>query len=337
MNPLSDLIDRLRGLDLERMAGLRPAYPPVAVEMDRNEMVLVRLKRRRRGQPTLEAHQVRPMPEQAGAGSILRPNLVSPQEVAKRVRELLETSGTRPGRISLILPDNLAKVSLLSLPERPASRKQLEEIVRFKVRRSVPFRLDEAAWSYQLLPGENGGIHVLVVLLRRGVVEQYEKVFESVGARVGLFDLCTPNLFNLCRAKIVATAKAGVDAALLNCTPSYFSLLIVRGERLIFYRCKSYAVTDDAAQGHNGVMARELASSLSYYEEKLSGQGIGTVYLRSVAEPFEEVEGLLGKLGIERVERVDPAGSLELVEGLRLDPDVGQRIAPAVGAAAGRS
>ncbi len=335
MSALTDIVDRIRGFDLERTAGLRPNYPPVALELDGSEIVLVRLKRHRRGKPALEAHRQRPLPEPT-AGSILRPNLAAPEQVSQQIRELFEETGTRPGRVSLVVPDNLAKIALLTLPEKPPSRRQLEEIVRFKVRRSVPFRLEDAALSYQVLPGPGKSVHILVALLRKGVVEQYERVLGAAGARVGLFDLCTPNLLNLCRAELQTAAAAGGDVALLNCTRTYFSLLIVRGEQLIFYRCKSFGVGDNGAKQVNGALVRELAGSLSYYQEKLSGAGIQTAFVRSVAHSFEELDEQLGQLGIERVEPIDPTRALELVEGLKLDPAVGQRIAPAVGAAAGR-
>ena len=64
--------------------------------------------------------------------------------MAAQVRKLLETTGTKPGRLSLVLPDNLAKISLVSLPEKPPSARRLDEVLRFKLRRAVPFRLEDA-------------------------------------------------------------------------------------------------------------------------------------------------------------------------------------------------
>jgi hypothetical protein len=333
----TNFIASLRHLDLERVRGLRPNYPPVAVEMSRKEMVLVRL-RRRRGRIHLEAHQSRPLPEASVGASIFRPNLGSPDAIGTQIQELFEVSGTRPGRVSVVLPDNLAKITLLSLPDRPASRKQLQELIRFRLRRSVPFRLEDATISYQMLPGDGKGITVLVALMLRSVVEQYERVFEAAGARPGLVDLCTPNLYNLCRARLREACRDGRDAALLNCSQTYFSLLIVRGERLVFYRCKSYAVGEEGngAHGANGVMSREINGSLSYYQEKLGGAGIDTIFVRSVGAPMDKITALLEQFSFGTVTPVDPTAVLSLPEGLRLDGEVAQRIAPAVGAAAGR-
>lgn len=329
---LKSVVEDLRHLDLERMAGLRPSCPPVAVEIDRREIVLVRLQRGRRGNPVLEAHQVRMVPDHSVGASIFRPNLGSPEEFVQKVRDLFEGTGTRPGRVSLVLPDNLAKVSLITLPERPASRKQLLEIIRFKLRRSVPFRLEDSLISHQVLPSEGKELTVLVALMLRAVVEQYEQVLESIGARPGLVELCTLSLFNLCRAGMAKVAD-GRDVALLNCAYGYFALIIVRDGRLIFYRCKSLGLREDENQELDSVMARELASSFSYYQEKLGGQGIGKIFLRSLALPPDEVAGLVDRVGFGEVVAVDPSSALGLANGLRLDPAVGQRIAPAVGAA----
>jgi len=338
MASLSEMIDRIRGLDLERALGLHAAPPRIALEADRHEFSLVRMRAKRGSPPVLEEHRVESFEDPGVPSSIFDKNSVRSAELTERFRGLLSMGGGRPGRVGLVLPDNLAKIALLALPERPASRKQLVELVRFKMNRAVPFRLNEAVLSYQVLPGIGRGVTVLVALMRRPVVERYEKALEAIGARPGLVDLCTPNLINLCRARIEKESESG-DVALLNCTPAYFSLLIVRGSRLIFYRCKSYGAgngTEGGEERTNGLFVRELAGSLSYYHEKLEGNGIGTVIVRSVASPFEEIREKLIDVGVKRVEQMNPAGAFTLDEGVTLDADSAQRLAPALGAAVGR-
>src|SRR5258705_12448516 len=172
---------------------------------------------------------------------MFRPNVGPLDELARLLRELFATSGTKPGRVSVILPDNLAKVSIVTLPERPATRKMLRELLRFKLRRSVPFKLEDAVISSFALPGSGPEFNLLVAVIMRSVVEQYEAAFEAAGARPGMIDLCTPSLFNLARPSLAEAVASGSDAALLNCTRSYFTLMIVRADRVLFFRCKSYA------------------------------------------------------------------------------------------------
>ncbi|HXV75161.1 MAG TPA: pilus assembly protein PilM [Candidatus Polarisedimenticolaceae bacterium] len=336
MNSLSQIIERVRGLQLDALLGLRPPYPPVALEVDRGQVTLVRLKLRRRAKPLLEAHAVRSLPEEAIPASIFQPAGGTIEGIATPFRELFERSGTRPGRVSLILPDNLAKVSLIHLPERPASARQLDELVRARMRRAVPFRLEEAVISYQVIPGAGRQIAVLVLLARKALIERYEHALESIGARVGLVDVSTPNLINLCHKRLGETSRGGKDAALLNCAANYFSLVIVRDERVIFFRCKTFAPGTTSSHDANGFLAREVSGSLSYYREKLAGRKIETLLVRSVQAPFEEVSAKLDELELATIEPISPADEVDLPPGTRFETSVGVRLAPAIGAAVSR-
>lgn len=337
MSGVSQLVERVRSGTLDRLPALRPAYPPVALEIGHSEIVLVRLKRRGRGKPELVAHRSAPMPEGARPTSIFRPTLGSTAEIVKSVQGLFEATATKPGRVSIVMPDNLAKVSIVSLPEAPASRKQLDEIVRFKLRRAIPFRLEEARITYQALPGAGQGVDILVVVMRRFAVEQYEGILTSAGARPGLVDLSTPNLLNLARGRVAAMNGDG-DVAVLNCAVGYFTLVIQRNGRVIFFRSKSLPDDiDPDADGAGGILGREISHSLAYYREKLAGENLERAIVRSASIAPEMVEARLAEAGFTQVERLDPAPSLQLADGLRLDAGVAQRIAPAVGAAAGRT
>jgi hypothetical protein len=324
-------------LRLDHLPGLRPPYPPIVLELEGQEVVFVRLKRAGRGKPLLEAHEVRDLPELRVPASIFEPLPAPAEGVSQQIRQLFEVTGTRPGRVSVVLPDNLAKITLLDLPERPASRRQLEELVRAKMRRAVPFRLEEARLTYQQLPGEGRHVSVLVVVVRRALVERIERAFSVFGARAGLVDICTSNLINLCRGRLDELSQSSGDAALLNCARHYFSLVIVRGGRLIFFRCKSFAVTSEKAPARNGLLRREIANSFSYYREKLDGKGIHTVLVRSVDLSREEIAEKLTGLEIEQIDSVDPLGAVELPAGVHIDGPAAQRLAPVLGAAALRT
>lgn len=332
MATLTDMIGQLRSFDLERRLGLRAPLPRVAVELDRGAMTLVRLRAKRRGRPQLESFRVQTTEDGELPATLVEQEALDVERLAERLRRLFEMAGVRPGRVSLVLPDNLARLSIVGLPERPPSRRQLEEVLRFHTRRAVPFRGADATMAYQVLAGEGRGVQVLVALMRRGLVERFEQAIEAVGARAGLVDLCTPNLLNLCRERIEAASHEG-DVAFLNCTSSYFSLAIVREGRLAFLRCKTYAMGNGHPTPAAGLLGRELGYSLSYYEEKIGGKGIRTLLVRCVADPYEALAGDLASLGAERIEPIDPLATLE---GTHLEAATAQRLAPALGAALGR-
>jgi len=283
----------------------------------------------------LEAFRVQEVPGPHAGTSLFKPNLGSPAELTAQLRDLFARSGTKPGRMSVVLPDNVARVSIVSLPEKPAGPRELADVLRFKLRKSVPFRLEDAVISSWPVATEGPGYDVLVAVMLRATIEQVELAFDAAGARVGLVDLATPSIYNLARAEMSKATAAGKDAALLNCAPAYFTLLIVRKDRVAFYRCKSYANGNGDHGAATAVMARELASSLSYYQEKLQGAGIGTVWVRSVAQPFAEILPLLERLGLADVRAVDPSGTLDAASA-RLGAEDASRLFAALGASVGR-
>lgn len=335
MSSLNNMFDKLRSLDLAQSV-LRPAYPPVAIQLDRESLSIVRLKRKPRGLPLFEAYQSSSIPPESVPASIFEARAEVDLDLPQIMQELFEKSGTKPGRVSLVIPDNLAKISLLTLPERPGSRKHLDALVKSLMRRAVPFKIEDASLSYQVLPTEGQGVTLLVSVVRRAFIEQYEKALESLGAQTGLVDLSTPNLINLARGQIREAGASGGDVALLNVTSNYFSLAIVRKERMIFFRCKTYAVTDQPTSGANGVLSREVANSFGYYKEKLSGEGVTSVLVRSLSVPMEAIGEKLQAIGIEDIRSIDTSAVMKPAEGISLDGPSAQQLAPAIGAAVGR-
>ena len=337
VNSISEILERVRGIDLERALGLHPARPLVALSLDDHEISLVRLrKKNRRSGPMLEAHQCANLDAATVPTTLSDQNGAPGSEFGGQILNAYEALGARPGAITLVLPDNLAKISLLTLPERPPNRRQLLEVIRFKMHRAVPFRFSDAALSFQIIPGKGPGLTVLVALMRRELVERYERILKGIGARPGLVDLCTPNLLNLCRERVDKLSQEKGEVALLNCTANYFSLIILREGQLIFFRCKNYSYGGTQRETQKEILVRELAGSLSYYREKLEGERIGAVLVRTVETPFEDLVGVLQALEIENVESIDPLDHLGLAEGVTVDSQLAQRLAPAIGAAVGR-
>ena len=151
------------------------------------------------------------------------------------------------------------------------------------MRRAVPFKLDEAlpdlpAAARRRARGRGAG--------RPGAPLAGRAVRAGPGvagraARSGRHQHAQPDQ-PVPRSALDGAARNGGDAGLLNCTRNYFSLVIVRDGRLIFFRCKTFAIDEAPQHGPNGVLVREIASSLSYYREKLAGEAVGKIFVRTV-------------------------------------------------------
>src|SRR4029453_8106495 len=155
----------------------------------------------------------------------------------------VESAGIRSGKASLLVPDSFARVWLLQVPEIPRGAQHTLALIRWKIKRSIAFRIEDAAISWQVLSRPTGTepAVLLVGLLQTPIVHGYEKGLADAAFKIGLVDLCSFNLFNAYRPAIEKDGVTEADFAVLNATESYFTLMIFRRGNLIFYRCKTHA------------------------------------------------------------------------------------------------
>lgn len=282
----SVITERLAALVPERLRAatvLRPRYPFVGIEIREDAVVVARLAQRGRALHLAGSGSV-PLAEGVFEASLLTPALADPSALAHAVQRALTMAGAESaGRVSLTLPDSIARVFLVDVKDLPSVHKQADEIVRWRIKKSVPFRLEDARISWQPLGTfEDGRVHVLVAVAIESTLRAVESVCEGLGLRVGLVDLASLDLLNAFRhAKALAGAERA-DIGVLNATPHYFTVMILRGERLIFYRTKPYHV-QGGFRGEESlrVFGREVRTTLSYYEEHLLGSGLAEILVRA--------------------------------------------------------
>jgi len=336
---LKETMERVRtlfeGTSLD--SRLPPSYPPAAVEIAPERITGVRVAREGGG-PTIRQIATSDLPQGALEVSLVRPNIVDPDAVGRALEEVLVAVAPNEHRISLLLPDPVARVSLLSFTALPGTRREMQEVVRFRMGRALPFKPEEAAMDVMPVGGAAGGAPaagaVLATFMHRPILEQYEALLTARGFWPGLVGLSTLELFNLFRGRLTPGAP-DKDLMLLNLTPGYLALLIVSAGQIIFYRCKPHPGGADG-DGGLGAVKREIYTSLAFYQEKLLGRGLGRVWMRATGLPAEAAaETVAGEAGCP-VERLRLDAVLPAAKSLRLDDAVGDLAAPAAGAAIGR-
>jgi type IV pilus assembly protein PilM len=299
-----------------------PTRPAVAVEIAATRVAALRLGG---GSPPSATYAVEALPAGSVVPSLTAPNIVDHGAVTAALGRVL--AGVGGGRqVALVIPDSVAKVSLVRFEQVPARSSDLEAMLRWQVRKSVPFRADEAQMTWtegQEIAG--GGREYLVTLGRRELIEQYEAVVSSGGAHAGLVDLATFDLVNL----LLAASEREGDWLLVHTASDYATLIIVRGGKVIFYRHRG-------AEGEES-LADLVHQTAMYYEDRLSGKGFGRVVLAGAAEGPE------GAAGAERARRalaerlnatvqaLDISGLATLTDRIGTSPALVDQLAPLVG------
>jgi len=320
---------------------LPPRYPSAAVELAADRVTAVRLAADRKTRTLkLAAVVSRPIPEGAIEVSLTKPNILDEKAVWAVVAEALHTLVPKDQRLSLLLPDDVARVALLGFATLPKTRRELADLVRFRMSKSLPFKPEDAVMDMMVLSGRAprpgaAAASVLASLLHRGVVEQYENLLASCGYWPGLVSLSTFEMFNLFRPRFAAKRLPDKDSLVLNVTRHYLSVLILRDTDIIFYRCKPH-LSGAASTDPMTDVRREIYTSLAFYQEKLLGRGIGRVFLRCAGLPLGPIREAVSAEAGGEAEDLDPLALVPLNGGPPLLPEEAALAAPAIGAAAGR-
>jgi type IV pilus assembly protein PilM len=296
--------------------------PDAAVEIAPSRVSAASLTRRG-GAVAVQAYAVESLPADAVSPSLAAHNIVNRPAVAAAVRTVLDRLGSRPARVALIIPDVSAKVSLVRFDQIPSRRDDLDQLVRWQVRKSAPFAIDDACVSYT--PGARSGTggELVVVLARRDIVREYEDVCADAGVHAGLVDLATFSVLNLLLA---APNVPDGDWLAVHMRPEYTSIAIVRGSDLIFFR--------NRPEGDEASLADVVHQTAMYYQDRLSGQGFVRVLLGgsgraagAIDQARRSLEERLGSV----VDPIDPTAAVTLSDRIGVTADLMDILAPLTG------
>lgn len=112
-------------------------------------------------------------------------NLRQPDAVVSALREVLGNVGSRSREVTAVLPDAAVRVALLDFETLPQNREEAEGVVRFRLRKSLPFDVDKAKVSYQAQTS-NGTVRVVAAVALNSVIQEYEAVIREAGFSPGV-------------------------------------------------------------------------------------------------------------------------------------------------------
>ncbi len=367
--PALPIFERLKALGARAANGggalpafLRPPLPPLAVEVTPRAVRVLRLATGRGG-TRIAGHSQVPLEPGVILPGLMRCGVAAPEALGSAIQRAAAGAGARPGRAALILPDLAARVTLSGVPDLPAAPAAAEELVRFRLRRTLPYRPEELAlwWSRRpgpALAGEEGEPILAVVALRQ-IVEQYEDACTRAGLRVGLVSLATLEIANLVRADIAMLP--GPHGALLNLSEESATLAIFEQGQPVFYRTKSLLSEDEAPRPADPAAAaaldaspppaatnggepawmrdlrRELSVSLAFFRDKLAGVLPLPLLVRADGSVDGDLTGLLSNLGFSPVQPIEPLRGIPFESASPATaPALAVRFAAPLGVTAGR-
>jgi type IV pilus assembly protein PilM len=136
--------------------------------------------------------EFRPLKPGVLSVSPLRENVIDAGEFAETVRALWTAHGSRKRReVAVILPDYATRIAVLDFDQFPSDAKEQASLVRFRLKRSVPYDVEGAALSFWAQTGPDKKCDVLTVLAPLEIVARYEAPFRAAGMNPGLVTTST--------------------------------------------------------------------------------------------------------------------------------------------------
>src|SRR6185312_9794025 len=128
-----------------------------------------------------------PLPPGALCISPLKENVIDEDAFISSVRRIAAGQTARKRKdVAVILPDFCTRIAVLDFDGFPSDVKEQEALIRFRLKRAVPFDVESAALSYSAQTSSHKHIDVVVVVASLEIVSRYEAPFRAAGMNPGL-------------------------------------------------------------------------------------------------------------------------------------------------------
>ena len=273
-------------------------HPPLAMEIAADRVAVARWGRS--GAP--DAFAIELFPPGAVIPSAVETNLVNSGAAKNAVAKACDRVRTKGEDVALILPDPVIRVFVQHFEDFPRSSEEAIPLLRWKLKKSVPFEADETIISYFRQAPRDAGVDIVTALARLRIIREYESLAEGVGLQPGV----------VLSSSLAALSLLDGDKPMLlaRISGSALTTAIVRSGLLCGYRC-----TELPAHGASltpQMLLEEIFPVAAYYQDTWN-EGISSVRIAGLgirlgefSEPLErefhcEVKSLLNSAHSEGI------------------------------------
>jgi type IV pilus assembly protein PilM len=228
-----------------------------------------------------------PLPPGALLPGIGEPNFRSAEVVTAAIRKALDQVSPRIRSVTIVIPDTVVRVFVLEFDSLPAKPLEAYPVLRFRLRKMVPFDVEHAGLSYQVLVEKKEETRVLAALLPGPVLAEYEGAVRAAGYEPGA----------VLPSSLAAMATIdSLEAVLVaNLSPIALTTSISNGQDLLLYRTLDLPNDPLLRQGE---VRRGVAVAAAYYEDKLGAPPSKLYFSGHIGDRDREDEGFVTSLGL---------------------------------------
>jgi Tfp pilus assembly PilM family ATPase len=283
---------------------LTPAPPTIAIEIAARRVTVVEVSRAG-GRTTVVRHASEGLPDGAVLPGLAPGNIPAPDVLTSAIERACLKAGTGiPSRAALVVPDSAARVTLVTLDQVPSRAAELDQLLRWQLKKSTPFPIETAQVSHFPAGSDGPSAAIATTVMRGEVVREYEQVLERLGIQPGLVDLAS---FNVMNAVIGGGMAPAADWLLVHLAADATTLAILRGSVLMFYRHRT-ALDEEPL----GVLVHQTAM---YHEDRLGGGAFAGAWVSGAGPSTDAArQEVTLRLGIPAT-HVDARSAAAMAEG----------------------
>jgi len=258
--------------------------PRVACEISADRVAAARISE---GGTNLEAATAATLPPGILTPGLQQANVVDRAKLLPALRDLLSAVAGRSRDVCLVVPDSTTRVMLLDFDTLPDKQPDADAVVRFRLKKSLPFDIDQSAVSFER-QGNATQIRVIAVVTPRTVLEEYEGLIREAGYNPGAV---IPSML-----AALGLVDASRPTMVIKVEPGTTTFAIVDQEQLLLYR----SLDNGGAAVTGESLVDDVNTSLVYFEDRY-GVNVERVLVSGVQSP-QDLQGAFG--GNIRVEEL---------------------------------
>ncbi|HKW74252.1 MAG TPA: hypothetical protein VJN64_01895 [Terriglobales bacterium] len=267
--------------------------------------------------PRLEVFTSRRLSEGALAPGLAAPNVMDGQALRTAISGALGAVGGSSRDVVAIVPDAAIRVLLLDFETLPAKPQETDPVIRLRLKKALPFDVDQATVSYDIRRN-NGTVQAVAAVSPRAVIEEYEAAFRDLGYSPGV----------LLPSTLAALGTVDADKPTLVVKVDPGNVMIIAAEKQALRLVRTLENPRGAA-----ITAEELAEgvlpSIVFFEDTF-GARIEQIYIGGVAS-IQTIGPLLHQQTGAQVQELGPSLSSEQdLSGENLEPAMMAGIAGAL-------
>src|SRR5581483_9515246 len=208
----------------------------------------------------VEVHTSRSLPAGVLAPSLTGKNINNPDVLSAVLADAMGPLSGRLRDVVAVLPDPAVRVVLLDFDALPDSQEEALGILRFRLRKSLPFDVEKSVISYHAYPSHDG-LKVVAAVALASVIEEYESVFARAGYVPGVV---TPS--SLASLGVVDASR---PTLVIKTSDGMTTLAILDAQALRLFRNLDHAVSGAMDPGR---LVEEIHPSMVFFQDNFGSE-----------------------------------------------------------------